>query len=82
MKPTIGRIVHYMNGGVHYPAIVTKVWTPLCVNITVFPNGSDDYSPGANGAFTSPQIVTSVTYAAASDPTDRSWHWPEMESAD
>lgn len=42
MKPTIGRIVLWhgevSNGSVEHPAIITRVWTDTCVNLTVFPD--------------------------------------------
>ncbi len=47
MRPSIGRIVHYIGDGTllsssdnHYPAIVTHVWSDTCVNLFVFPKGS------------------------------------------
>lgn len=37
MEPTKGRIVYYKNEiGEEYAAIITKVWTPECVNLQVF----------------------------------------------
>jgi len=38
MIPSIGRIVHYKheNDGYVMPAIITKVWTPKCVNLQIF----------------------------------------------
>lgn len=68
MKPTVGRIVHFVNeSGTHMAAIVTKVWTDTCVNLVVF----EPY----DGC---PTVVrTSVCESVNSAPF--SWHWPERE---
>lgn len=66
--PSIGRIVHYVEGGIHYAAIVVKVWTEECVNLYVLPNGSDPLSVSG--------VITSVVQSET-DKYDRSWHWPE-----
>lgn len=78
MKPSVGRIVHFVQNGVHHPALILKVWTDTCVNLRVFPNGSDPITPGA---LDSHDVAHSVTQ---SEPTsccghanDWSWHWPE-----
>lgn len=43
MKPTVGRIVYYKDGE-HQAAIITKVWSDTCVNLTVFNgNGNTEY---------------------------------------
>ena len=40
MKPSIGRIVLFhgfdSNGSKEHPAIITRVWTDTCVNLSVF----------------------------------------------
>ena len=37
MRPSIGRIVHYkLDDGKLVPAIITKVWNEVCVNLRVF----------------------------------------------
>jgi hypothetical protein len=75
-KPTIGRIVHFVpDGGArpeqHYPAIITHVWTDLCVNLEVFRKGTAMDSVEAG-------VRTSVMYADADNQsTMYSWHWPE-----
>lgn len=78
MKPTIGRIVHFVQNGVHYPALIVKVWTDTCVNLRVFPNGSDNIVPGA---LDSSDIAHSVNYAETCGTCgmshEWSWHWPE-----
>lgn len=44
MKPTVGRIVYYNIGGENNAAIITRVWTDICVNLTVFNgNGNVEY---------------------------------------
>lgn len=82
IKPTIGRIVHYVQdkpaylggGFVHLPAIIVAVWTDTCVNLQVFTDGSN--SEGGDHGQLSVKWMTSVTYdETASKP--RTWHWPE-----
>lgn len=45
MKPSIGRIVIYRgidsNGSLEHPAIITRVWSDTCVNLTVFPDNGE-----------------------------------------
>ena len=48
MEPSVGRIVHYYTSQTHqhfnavgpgpYPAIITRVWSPTCVNLKVLPD--------------------------------------------
>lgn len=66
MKPTVGRIVHYVNeNGEHCAAIVAKVWSDTCVNLTLFtPNGGTESR-------------TSASYDEL--PRSYSWHWPERD---
>jgi hypothetical protein len=75
MKPTIGRIVHFVNpfgiGSEIFPAIITHVWSETCVNLHVFydgPNGDvpEDASP----------FVSSVLFDQHGVPSQRTWHWP------
>lgn len=64
MKPSVGRIVHYVNTqGEHCAAIVTRVFSDTCVNLTVF--GSDNMTYG----------FTSILFNEGA--TAGSWHWPE-----
>ena len=82
MKPTIGRIVHYVQkkpagygeGVVHLPAIVTAVWGETCVNLQVFTDGtnSDDQNMAPVKWITSASLDESGSQ-------DRTWHWPERE---
>jgi len=66
--PSLGRIVIHRgissNGAKDHPAIVNRVFTPECVNLTVFP---DCGSP------------VSITSQIAIDPTNQlaiGWFWP------
>ncbi len=87
MKPTIGRIVHFVQQKpamyqpadgpkvlVHLPAIVTAVWGDTCVNLQVFTDGTN-----SDDQHTSPvKWVTSSTLdETATRPS--AWHWPERE---
>lgn len=78
MKPTVGRIVHFVQNHVHYAAIIIKVWSDVCVNLHVFPNESDQITPGALNARNN---AMSVTYAEPREGCDCvqdwTWHWPE-----
>lgn len=90
MKPTIGRIVHFVQEKpasyqpkegpkvlVHLPAIITAVWGDTCVNLHVFTDGSNSEEDANNYPRT--KWVTSVTLDASETPHARSWHWPERE---
>lgn len=85
MKPTIGRIVHFVQkkpagygeGFVHLPAMIVGVWGDTCVNLQVFTDGSN--SEGGDYSAVSTKWVTSATQdETASQP--RTWHWPELIS--
>ena len=86
MKPSIGRIVHYVQEKpacyqpkegprlmVHLPAIITAVWGDTCVNLQVFTDGtnSDDAS------MMPVRWITSANLDAGETPAARSWHYPE-----
>ena len=84
MKPSVGRIVHYVlpsgQVGAHRPAIVVHVWpggsgNPYpdgeTVQLQVFMDGSNDWY------FTSIHWATSVTHDEGKAPG--TWHWPESE---
>lgn len=67
MKPSLARIVHFIGGdNEHRAAIITKVWSDTCVNLFVFPTGSN-YDPEP--------VQTSVVHY--DDSRTWSWHWPE-----
>lgn len=83
MKPTIGRIVQfvqkkpagYPEGSlVTLPAIIVAVWSDTCVNLQVFTDGSNSESDGC--AQLSAKWVTSVTLDESENPQPRTWHWP------
>lgn len=87
MKPTIGRIVHFVQekpkayqpegprAMVHLPAIITEVWGDTCVNLMVATDGSNSEADGTN--FRCMKWVTSATLDDSADPQPRTWHWPE-----
>lgn len=78
MKPSIGRIVHFVQNKVHYAAIITKVWSDSTVNLHVFENKSDVITPGDLDAQGN---AFSVTFSAPTEccgkAAEWSWHWPE-----
>lgn len=85
MKPSIGRIVHFVqskpfgDGLVHLPAIVVAVWGPDCVNLQVFTDmGNSEPTYNGTVAPSANKWITSVNRDdSASQP--RTWHWPERE---
>ena len=88
MKPTIGRIVHFVQQKpasyqpkegsrllIHLPAIITAVWGDTCVNLQVFTDGSNS-EEGPNSNPPSVKWITSVSLnAEGTQPY--TWHWPE-----
>lgn len=85
MKPTIGRIVHFVQKKpsgyaldaplIHLPAIIVAVWGDTCVNLQVFTDGTN-----SDEANMSPvKWVTSATLDESAEPQPRTWHWPERE---
>lgn len=70
-KPSVGRIVHYrlceqeptINGTDVHPAIITRVWSDTCVNLTVFPDAAE------------PFFKTSVLLCEGRGEKSR-WFWP------
>lgn len=78
MKPSIGRIVHFVAemdapASAHYAAVVTHVWSETCVNLFVFPKGSSN--DGADSG-----VKTSVTFNDPEAGKPYTWHWPEREA--
>lgn len=81
MKPSIGRIVHFVQkkpatygeGFVHLPAIIVAVWGDTCVNLQVFTDGTN--SDEQNMAPV--KWVASSSLDASASPQPRTWHWPE-----
>lgn len=64
MKPSIGRIVHFVDAeGEHCAAIITRVWSDDCVNLIYFHDtGSMPYTSSVQDETATKQC---------------SWHWPE-----
>ena len=86
MKPTVGRIVHYWPGNINdgapkkgqpYPAIITHVFSELCVNLTVF----NDNSFPMGGEHSAPLSITSVgLWNGQGVPVGQNvWAWPPRE---
>lgn len=80
MRPTIGRILHYVlapgdcraaNEGQVRPCIVVRVWAgePNCYNVQVFTDGDNDWE-GRGGTL----WKASVRYSEDGEPG--TIHWP------
>lgn len=71
MKPSIGRIVIYREHNspmlMEAPAIITRVFTDLCVNLHVF------WDAGPSG------YRTSVLQMSPDQLSGTSWDWPKRE---
>ena len=70
--PSIGRIVHFVYGGRHIPAIISD---PAYAPVEIAPG-----EIGAGQALTVfPVNQTPFTTVAVCDPggADATWHWPE-----
>jgi hypothetical protein len=85
MKPSIGRIVHFVQNKpsgfgegvrVHLPAIITAVWGDTCVNLQVFTDGSNS-EQGPNSNPPSVKWITSAQIDESENPQPYTWHWPE-----
>ena len=63
MKPTIGRIVHYIVGGQHLAAIIVHVWSDIRVNLISF---------DSNG-----RILPRASVLYSEYNGENTWHWPE-----
>ena len=75
MKPTIGRIVHFVVGRTHTPkkiapAIIVQVLSDTCVNLRVFYDGTNHVLEGTT------EWEMSVSFDDKEDPDYRTWHWP------
>lgn len=67
MKPTIGRIVRFIDyDNVEAPGIITAVHSDTTVSLYVFRFGAGSVTER-----------TSVVYSATTPPSPFSWHWPE-----
>lgn len=72
MKPSIGRIVHFVNENrQHRPAIITKVFNDTMVNLNVFCDANDSQEEKVT------PFRTSVTLDEGVDPSVYTFHWPE-----
>lgn len=60
--PSVGRVVHFVNGIQHVPAIITDPANGLTVHLTVFPVDE-------------PPFTDLVGYDESGKPA--TWHWPE-----
>ena len=75
MRPFVGQVVIYRqpdearphNGTPEHPALVTRVHSDVCVNLTVFYDA---------GPFTA---ITSVMRAGTSNPGGESWDFRQAE---
>lgn len=81
MKPSIGRIVHFVQYGPEHPdarkvlpAIIVAVWSDTCVNLQVFTDGSNSEGSTHEGLTT--KWITSATLDESDKPQSRTWHWP------
>jgi len=74
MKPTNGRIVHFVNPEYGQPqaAIIAYVWGPTCVNL-ILQNGRTDFGDQVT------PLRTSVMFDDAANPQPYTWHWPPRE---
>ena len=71
-KPSLGRIVHYVDeSGTEHAAIITHVWTDATINLYSFP--ADNAQQGG--------AVLSVPLSKIWD-LPASWHWPERVEGD
>lgn len=90
MKPTIGRIVHFVQEKsaayqpkdgpkvlIHLPAVITAVWGDTCINLQVFTDGTNSET----GPTSNPPSIKWITSATLDESAERpySWHWPERE---
>lgn len=70
MQPSLGRIVLFRselsNGSHEHPAVINRVWSDTCVNLTVFPDCG------------APVSKTSVVLNESLTEGDQSfaWRWP------
>jgi hypothetical protein len=65
--PSIGRVVHFVYGTQHVPAIITDPANGITVHLTVFPVGQPPFT----------DLVAQDEGAKAGG----TWHWPEYVPA-
>lgn len=75
-KPTVGRIVLFKStdtaeigdgSAQEVPAIITNVWSDICVNLMVMRDGWQ----------MTPACVTSVMHESTAGGSHSSWRWPD-----
>jgi hypothetical protein len=79
-KPTIGRIVEYVqgdfegptNGSSVHPAMITRVWSDLCVNLTVFFDGE--------GADVRSSVMLWQDLGKNVHNPNIGWRWPKQKA--
>lgn len=69
MKPSIGRIVHVAGlDEVPVAAIITKVWSDVCISVRIFP---DSDHKGGDG-----ERLSSIMFSEIPNNSIISWNWP------
>lgn len=81
MKPSIGRIVHYVipSGPLmcqHRPAIITAVFPGNTVNLSIFLDQEDDCSVGSSHVG---YVLRAWSISMSEEHAINTWHWPERE---
>jgi len=70
-KPALGRVVHFIYGGEHFAATITKVHpkTASLVDLVVFdlPNSA------------AASKISCIAHGNVEDNRHYTWHWPERE---
>lgn len=79
MKPSVGRIVIYrqpeheisVNGINEHPALITRVWSPTCVNLQVL------YDAAPVGCRTSVVQLPELPAGVENTSGAAGWRWPD-----
>lgn len=86
MKPAIGRTVIYRmgkadqyiahgnrlgNGAIEHPAVITRVWSDTCVNVTVF---FDNSTPDVRS---SQMLLPELPDGVVDVSENSGWRWPD-----
>jgi hypothetical protein len=83
MKPTVGRIVHYVSHGTPIRPDGSQAYTSECRAATVTEVDRDDptrvglYVMNPTGDFFHPLVAGGCIQDERENPTGGSWHWPE-----
>lgn len=68
--PIVGQPILFKQNDRTFDALITRVWTPLCVNLFVpFVSGSEDPTSGAINS------ATREAYSVCRDSNGREWSW-------